>query len=330
MQESKRWQVGPWSITPERLAIAGGLVALLIYPWLFKRSFPVHLMIVVFIYAGVATGWNILGGYAGQVSLGHAVYFGIGAYASAIALTKWGITPWVGMLIGGAIAVPVSMIIGYPCFKLGGRYFSIATLVLGEVMATIFLNWPWVGGAVGIFIPMVEESFRVMLFHSSKMPYYYITLVYMIFAIVVNLLIDRSQFGYYLRAIKGDPIAAHSLGINLTKYKLLAMAVSAFLGALGGALYGNYILYIDPTTVMYSTQSTLIMLIAAFGGMGSLFGPAIGALVLYPMGELTRAYLGGGGRAVNLLIYGALVLLVALYQPGGLMAWVAGFRRKRS
>jgi branched-chain amino acid transport system permease protein len=287
-------------------------------------------MIVIFIYAGVATGWNILGGYAGQVSLGHAVYFGIGAYASTVAATKWGITPWIGMLIGGIIAVLVSMVIGYPCFKLGGRYFSIATLVFGEVMFTLFLNWQWVGGAVGIFIPMVEESFYAMQFHASKAPYYYIGLAFLVLAVAINYLIDRSQFGYYLRAIKGDEVAAHSLGIDLTKYKMMAMAVSAFLGAIGGTLYANYIMYIDPTTVMYSTQSTLIMLVAAFGGMGSLFGPTVGALVLYPMGELTRAYLGGGGRAGNLVIYGVLVLVVALYQPGGLVAWLTRLTRKRS
>jgi len=327
--EGNRVRSGRLAVAPQVAILALILVALVIYPWIFKRSFPVHLMIVIFIYAGVATGWNILGGYAGQVSLGHAVYFGLGAYASTVLSTKWGITPWLGMFVGGAIAVLISLLIGYPCFKLGGRYFSIATLVLGEVMATIFLNWKWVGGAVGIFIPMVEESFLAMQFHSSKIPYYYIALVFMVVAVVINYLIDKSQFGYYLRAIKDDPVAAHSLGINLTKYKLMAMSVSAFLGAIGGTLYGNYVMYIDPTTVMYNTQSTLIMLFAAFGGMGSLFGPTLGTFVLYPMGELTRAYLGGGGRAVNLIIYGALVLVVALYQPGGLVAWLKRLTRKR-
>ncbi len=303
-------------------------VGLVIYPFLFDTSFPLHLMIMILIFATVATGWNILGGYAGQVSLGHAVYFGIGAYTSTLLFMNWKVTPWLGMIVGGIAAIGVSVLIGYPCFRLGGRYFTIATLVLGEVMATIFLNWPAVGGAVGLFIPMVPEGFWNMQFHSSKLPYHYVALAFLAASIATTYWIDHSQIGYYLRAIKGDPDAARSLGISTIKYKLLAMAFSAFFAALGGTLYAQYVLYIDPGSVMPATISSLVTLIAALGGMGSLWGPTLGALVLIPVAELTRAYLGGGGRALNLVIYGAIVVIVAVFQPEGLIALPKRFRRR--
>ncbi len=329
MTASKGLREGVRGLNRKSVAVAILLVVIMVYPFLWKQSFPLHLMIMILIFAIVATGWNILGGMAGQVSLGHAVYFGVGAYTSTVLFMYYGVTPWLGMLAGAAVAVVVSAVIGYPCFLLGGRYFTIATLVLGEAMMTLFLNWPWVGAAVGLFIPMKPESFITMQFHSSKLPYHYIALAFLALAIGVCELINRSQFGYYLRAIQGDPDAAESLGINITKYKLLAMAFSAAFAAIGGTLYAQYILYIDPTTVMFSTVSSQISLLAALGGMGSLFGPTLGAFVLIPLAEISRAYLGGGGRALNLLVYGVLVVLVTIFQPDGLISLGKRFRRSK-
>ena len=329
MQQRTGVRVGRFTITWRIVLVAAISLVFLAFPIVVHSKYLHHLMIVLLIFATAATGWNVLGGFGGQVSLGHAVYFGLGAYAAAVVFMKWGVTPWVGMIIGGVVAVLVSMVIGYPCFQLGGRYFSMATLVLGEVVMTIFLNWPWVGGAVGLFMPMVPESLYSLQFHSSKLPYYYIALGLLGIAILMNYAIDRSQMGYYLRAIKDDPVAARSLGINLTKYKLLAMAVSSLLAAVAGSLYAQYLLYIDPLSVMVNTISTQIMLIAALGGMGSIFGPLIGALVLIPIGELARAYFGGGGRAVNLIIFGALVIIVAIYLPGGLVTLPKRLRRRQ-
>jgi len=312
--------------------IAGGLAGLfiLIFPLLFTRPFPQHVMILIFLFAVLGQAWNLLGGYAGQVSFGHAVFFGMGAYTSTILLSYWNINPWLGMLAGAVVAVLVSIIIGYPCFRLKGHYFAIATLAAGEIIRILFVNWKWVGGARGLFVPMLDESLLNFEFHTTKVPYYYITLILCVASILVTRWIERSRPGYYLMAIKEDTDAARSVGVDTTRYKLFAMIISAFFTALGGTLYAQYVLYIDPDSVLLLSLSTRICLIAVLGGTGTLWGPLIGAAILIPMSEFTRIYLGGGGRGIHLVVYGALIILVAVFEPGGLMALVKRFRRRQA
>lgn len=311
---------------PAAIILAAVGLLFLAFPFLFTRPFPQHLMILIFLFAMLGQAWNIVGGYAGQVSIGHAVFFGMGAYSSTVLVSRWGVNPWLGMLVGAAVAVATSMVIGYPCFRLMGPYFVIATIAAGEIVQILFINWEWVGGARGLFVPLLEESLLNFQFHSTKLPYYYIAFAMLVLSILVVRWIERSRLGYYLRAIKEDLDAARSLGINATKYKLVAMAISALLTALGGTFYAQYVLYIDPASVMPLSLSIQVCLIAILGGVATLWGPPIGALILIPMAEFTRVYLGGGGRAIHLVIYGALVVLVAVFQPGGLMALIRGMK----
>jgi branched-chain amino acid transport system permease protein len=308
------------------LLFAATAVFLLLFPAIFTLPFPQHIMIMIFLYATLAQSWNLIGGYAGQVSLGHAVYFGAGAYTSSLLMMKWGLSPWLGMLAGAGLAAGLSLIIGYPCFRLAGHYFAIATIAIGEIAQISMVNWKGGGGAVGLYLPILDESFTNFEFHSTKVPYYYIALGITAIVFLVTYLIEKSWLGFYFRAIKGDLDASRALGINVPKYKSIALAISAFFTAVAGTFYAQYILFIDPESVLPLMLSILICLVAILGGVASVWGPFLGALVLVPLSEYTRTYLGGGGRAIDLMIYGGLIVLIARFQPEGLMGMIKKFR----
>ena len=316
----------------QRLATAGGLVALLavlVFPLIFTLPFPRHVMIMIFLYGMLAQAWNILAGYCGQISLGHAVFFGAGAYTSTVLVRQLGLTPWAGMLAGAVLAVALSQVIGYPVFRLRGHYFAIATIAVGEIVQTAVINWDWLGGARGLFVPIRRpDSFVNFQFNESKQTYYYIALALLGLALWLTRRMERSRTGYYFRAIREDQDAAASLGIPVARYKQRAMALSAGLTALGGTFYAQYILFIDPESVLPLSLSILICLVAVLGGVGTLWGPPIGAAILVPLSEGTRVYLGGTGKAIDLLIYGALIMLISVIQPGGIMALAHRGRRR--
>ena len=311
-----------------RLAI-GSVLALVVlgFPFAVRLPFPQHLMIMIFLYAAMAQAWNILSGYCGQISLGQAVFFGVGAYTSTLLLVKGGVSPWIGMAAGAAAAAGIALLIGYPCFRLAGHYFAIATIAVGEIVQTLFINWGWAGGAVGLYVPILPEGIGNLEFHTTKVPYYYIALAIAALAFGAAAAIERSKMGYYFRAIKNDPVAARSVGIRITRYKLAAVAVSAFLTAIPGAFYAQYVLFIDPESVLPIMLSILICLVAVLGGAGTLWGPLLGPAVLLPLSEGTRVYLGGGGKALDLMIYGALIVLISIFEPGGLMGLARRLRR---
>jgi len=302
----------------------------LIYPLIFTLPFPRHVMIMIFLYATLGLAWNMIGGYAGQISLGHALFFGIGAYTSTLMLMKLGASPWVGMLVGGILSIGVSFIIGYPCFKLAGHYFAIATIAIGEIAQVWMLNWDWAGAAVGLTLPILPESLANLEFHSTKAPYYYIAFGLLILGLLATYGIDRSKLGYYFKAIKGDLEAARSLGINVTKYKFYALALSAFFTSICGSFYAQYVLFIDPDSVFPLMLSIIVCLVATLGGVGTIWGPVIGAFILIPISEFTRIYLGGGGKGTDLIIYGLLIMVISIYQPFGVIGIAKRFQKKGS
>lgn len=304
------------------------LAAALAFPAVFTLPFPRHVMIMIFLYGSLAVAWNILAGYCGQISLGHAVFFGIGAYTSTLLVARAELSPWLGMAAGAALALLVSQLIGYPVFRLRGHYFAIATIAVGEIVQTLAINWDWAGGARGLFVPIKRpDSFVNFQFHQSKAVYYYIALGLLLLALGVTRRLEGSRHGYYFRAIREDQDAAASLGVHVAREKHRAIAVSAALTALGGTFYAQYVLFIDPESVMPLSLSILICLIAVLGGVGTLWGPVLGAAVLVPLSEGTRVWLGGSGKALDLLIYGGLIMLIATLQPAGLMGLARRFRR---
>ncbi|MHB0870551.1 MAG: branched-chain amino acid ABC transporter permease [Chloroflexota bacterium] len=310
------------------VALAALALFALVYPLIFTMPFQQHIAILIFVNALMAVGWNILGGYTGQVSLGNTIFFGVGAYASAVLLKDFLVSPWAGMLVGIGLSILLAIAVGYPCFRLQGHYFAIATIAVGEILYTTVINTQELGAAVGIQIPILPESWINMQFHD-KAPYYYISLAFLAMALLVVYRIERSKLGFYFRAIKEDQEGARALGINPTNYKLIAFIISAIFTSIAGSFYAQYVTFIDPYSTIYLMVSITMCLMAVLGGLGTLWGPVVGAAVLIGISESTRVMLGGTGQAIDLLIYGFLVIAFAVYQPNGLMGLLTGLLRRK-
>ena len=313
-----RW---PWLV----VVVLG--LAVLAFPLVARSESWINLGVLVLLYAALAQAWNILGGFAGQVSLGNAAFFGIGAYTSTVLLDRWNVSPWLGMVAGMLLATACAIIVGYPVFRLGGHYFAIATIALSEIALVLFSNWEFVGGAVGLSIPFVRgedrrptDSWAYLQFNESRLPYLLIALALAGLVTGAAVAVERSKIGYYLRAIKNDQQAARTLGVNVLAYKLVAIVLSAALTAVVGTFYAQYLLFIDPETTMRLELSVLIALVAILGGVGTVAGPLLGAAVLIPLSEVTRSRLGGGGNTLDLVLYGGLIILISIFQPNGLVA----------
>jgi branched-chain amino acid transport system permease protein len=299
------------------------LLGLCVLPLPIHDVYTQNLIILTLLFAGLAQAWNILGGYCGQISLGHALYFGIGAYVSTLLYLRLGIPPTFGMFAGGLVAAIAALLVGWPCFRLSGHYYAIATVVIGEIGYLLFLNWDFVGAANGLYVPFKGESLIDLQFRTSKLPFHYVTLTYAALCWLVAWAVEGSRYGFAWRAVKDDVVAARSLAVRIFPSKMLAAAVSGLLTGIGGAIYAQYVGYLDPESMMAGTLSILIALPAVLGGVGTLWGPLLGAAVLTPVSELSRSYLGGSGRGVDLMIYGALIVAVALARPAGLVSLFA-------
>ena len=304
------------------------LVAALLAPVFVTNASHLNLLILVLMAAQLGVAWNLLGGYAGQVSLGHAAFYGIGAYTSTLLLLNFGINPWLGMLAGGLVAALLSLAFGWSCFRLKGHYFAMATIAVAEIVQIVFTNWEYGGAAVGLTVPMAHEGWGRLVF-ADKLPYYWIALGLLVATLAATAWIERSRIGYYLRAIKDEPDAALSIGINIARYKQIALSLSAFFTALGGSFYAQKELYIDPGSVLSTALSIKMALVAILGGIGTLFGPVLGSVVLTTIEELTRAIFGGTGRGTDTIIYAALIIAIAVFYPSGLIGWWRGWSQKR-
>jgi len=307
-------------------AIVFALIALV--PRFVSDVYMMNVLILTLLFAALSQSWNLLGGYCGQVSLGHALYFGIGAYATSLLYVKFGITPWGGLLAGGIIAALIALALGYPCFRLKGHYFSIATIVIAEIGLLLFHNWDYAGAALGIQWPFTPDSWWTLQFARDKAPYFYFALGLFAVTWLVTFSIVESKWGYWWRAVKDNAEAAESLGVTIFRSKMAAAAISAFFTAVGGGFYAAFVSYIDPDSVMHFRFSLLMALPAVLGGVGSLWGPAIGALILIPLAELSRSYLGGSGSGLDLVIYGGLVMIVSLTRPEGILSFIKPIKRE--
>ncbi|MGZ3533958.1 MAG: branched-chain amino acid ABC transporter permease [Thermodesulfobacteriota bacterium] len=300
--------------------ILSGVIAfvlVMIFPLVIRNTFAQHVMILFFMFGMMGVAWNIMGGYAGMFSFGQVAFFGIGAYTSSFLLITYHVNPWIGLVGGGLVAALVGAAIGYPCSNLRGHYFAIASIAFGEIVRTHFNNWKLIGAAEGLSLPMLSEGFKNFMFHSSKLPYYYIMFAFLLISLLVCYLISTSKMGYYFRAIKESHDVAKVLGINVVWYRLVAIMISAFLTAMAGTFYAQYVLYIDPESVMLLATSVQVVLISMLGGAGSVMGPVIGAVILIPISEFTRVWLGHKGTGIDMLIYGFLITLISVYQPKG-------------
>jgi branched-chain amino acid transport system permease protein len=305
------------------VAAAAALGILLLLPLAVKDEYYLHVLIGIMFFAYMASAWNIVCGYTGQLSLGHSALCGIGGYISTLLFINAGITPWLGMLVGGVCATGVGVLVGWPCFRLRGPYFALTTIAFAEILRIWTENTEeFLGiqlrGAQGISVPLRGE--RPWLFQfDGKVPYYYIILCMLLGVMAVTWWMERSRMGFYLKAIRGDQDAAEALGINSTRYLLSAMALSSFLTALGGSFYAQFFRYINPERNMGLDLSIELALMGIVGGQGTVLGPVLGAFLLTPAGEITRATLGGKFPGLHLVIYGLVLILAMLFLPKGLI-----------
>ncbi len=300
---------------------AGGAAlgaALLAYPLVLTSAFEQRLGALVLLYAIGASAWNIVGGYAGLISVGHAVFFGCGAYGALACYRYLGLPPIGGLPVGVAASVMIAAAIGVPTLRLSGHYFSMATIAVAELARLVVSNSEWLGGAQGLSGPPVPRTIADLSFISA-LPYYYLFLVVFAAVLALTWRIERSRMGFYLRAIRDSERAARSLGVGAPRYKLYAYMLSAAITAVAGALYATMIGFVDPESGLGILVSVKMLIMAALGGAGLLLGPFVGAVILVPLEELSNNLLGGGGTGLTFVVYGAIIIVIARVQPGGML-----------
>jgi branched-chain amino acid transport system permease protein len=293
-----------------------GFVLIAAWPLLVHDVFYQRVGALVLLAAISASAWNLLGGYAGQVSVGHAVYFGTGAYASLVMYTELGWPPIAGAPVGMAVSIGIALVVGTPTFRLRGHYFSMATIAAAELARILAANWLLLGAAVGLMGPPRPRSVADLSF-ISPVPYHYLFLTVLVVLLGLTWWMQRSRMGFYLAAIRGGDRAARSLGVPVLRYKLYALMLSAAFTSVAGSLYAVMVGFIDPDSALGILISVKMLIVAALGGAGTLFGPLVGAIILVPLEETTNALFGGGGTGITFIIYGAIIVLVARFQPGG-------------
>lgn len=304
------------------------LILLIAIPFIARSPFILHILILMFLFIALGEAWNLIGGYAGQLSLGHAAFFGLGAYTSFLLHVRYGTSPWLGMFLGGLVAVVFALLIGAICFRLRGPYFALATIALAEVLRLVVVNWSSVTqGAEGIVVSKVPTLTIPNLFtvqFGSKLPYYYLILLISSAIVFSTYKIANSKVGFFLLAIKNNQDASESLGVDTTRYKLIALIISAFFTGILGAFYAFFVLFIDPESVLEISLSIKIVLVALIGGTATVIGPVVGGALIVLLSETLRGYFA----TAHLLIYGSLVILVVLFMPDGLVGALSSLRKR--
>jgi len=303
---------------------------MLVLPLMIKSSFALEILIRILLFAFIGTAWNLLGGYAKQLSLGHAAFFGLGAYTSTILEIKFGVSPWIGMFAGGFIGMLASLPMGWLCFRLKGPYFTISTIATANVLMLIFLKFrDFAWGAEGTTIPNLGHAPLMMQF-ETKTPYYYVVLGLLFSALVITAWIERSRVGYYLVALGEDEDAAEASGINVNKVKRNIFMISAFLTGLAGTFYTQYIYFIDPQTAFNFNISIEAALVSIVGGVGTLWGPVIGTMLLETTSALLQSWFGNSIGGIQLTIYSLILMAVILWRPTGIVGYLKEIYQRRS
>lgn len=288
----------------------------------FLKPYLLHVMILIFFYAYLGQSWNILGGFTGQMSFGHAAFFGLGAYTSSLLFFHWGITPWLGMIAGGFVGMLFGLGVGWICFRYGlkGAFFALVMLAFAEMLRLIFTNVIALGAAQGVLLPL-RGSDPLNFQFQSKISYYYVVFIMMVLVTLYTLRLSKSKMGSYFRAIRENETAAEALGIDVFKYKMKAMGISGFFTAIGGTFFAQYYLHIDPIITYGVGNSVEILLRPIIGGSGTVLGPILGAFVLTPAAELSREFLKGY-TGFDLMLYGIILMVVIIYLPYGILGWL--------
>jgi branched-chain amino acid transport system permease protein len=315
-----------------KAAVGAAVAVLLVLPLVpsLFGSYAVTLFTLIFFYAFLGQAWNVVGGYAGQLSAGHAAFVGVGGYTAAVLAAETGLTPWLGMFVGAGLAAVLGAIVGFLGFRFGlrGFYFVLLTVAFAEICRIIVANTEAVGGALGYYITFTGNP-RQFQFQDPR-AYYYIALGLMLAATGLVAWLARRRFGIYLAAIREDETACEAAGVDTFRYKMLAMLLSSFLTGVGGTFYAFYLFSLQPNTVFGVPLSVEIIIRPIVGGAGTVLGPVVGSFILSPLAEIARHYFSQGGwHGAHLVVYGALLIAVVLFLPEGAYPRLARAVRRR-
>jgi branched-chain amino acid transport system permease protein len=310
----------------------------------FASQFQLSLLISLLYWAYLGTAWNIMGGYAGLFSFGHAAFFGIGAYTSTVLYLNYDVLPWFGMLVGAALAALFGAAMGFLTFRFGvkGHFFALATFAIAEMLRLIASDWEFLNASIGLSLPVIGgDSWPKMLFERSPVNYYIVILGMLVLGTLLSIWIYRSKLGYYLQAIREDEDAAAALGVHTLRYKIIVVAISAGLTAMGGSFFAQRFTFIDPTLVFGVSVSIAILLRPIFGGAGTIWGPIVGAIVITPLEELSKSFVRNppsflsfieGRSGVDVMLFGVIIIIVVIFMPGGLVGtipiWIERLRNR--
>lgn len=308
------------------LVIAIIIFTLHFLPWVAPNT--IHLTIMMFLFAVMGQGWNILGGYAGQASFGHTVFFGTGAYISTMLYLRLGLTPWIGIILATITGVLLGIFIGALSFRYGlkGPFFALIMLAFAEIFHMVSLGWGFIGGAEGLLIPLEGNAPLKMQFLDKK-AFYFLSLWMVIGSLYLVWRLERTKIGLYFLACREDHDAAEALGVNTFKAQLIAIALSAGITSMAGTIYAQYLLYIDPDSVFGMLNSVEIMIRPIIGGAGTVFGPLLGSLILTPLAEYSRLALQSYS-GVYLMWYGLILVIVIIFLPNGLMGLLKSIQNR--
>jgi branched-chain amino acid transport system permease protein len=288
------------------------------------NDYYLNIIVMTFLWAALSGAWNLMAGYGGLVSLGQSAFFGIGAYTTAVLYSTYGISPWIGLVAGVVLTSSTAVLISWPCFRLRGAFFSLATMVFPIVMEIVANNWKSVTrGPSGIAMPFKPSLSNFMF--ESRWAYLAAAFALMMIVYAITRWIHRGRLGLYLIAMRDDQDAAESLGVEPVRVKLLITMISAALTSVGGFLYAQYILFLDPPSVFSINISVQIALFSLIGGLSTPLGPIVGSVIMTPLDGILSTFLGGGPR---LLIYGAVLLAVVLIAPQGVVGAFKAWRQK--
>lgn len=295
------------------------LVLAVIVPPLLP-SYYLHIVILALVYVALASAWNIVGGMAGQISLAHSLFIGTGAMLSTALLLKLGVNMWLGLVISAVISGVMGAMIAWIDFRfqLGHLSFVLITMAFAEMGTVIVEGWDFLGGASGLLLPQDKGNFLAFQF-GGGIGAFWVMLVLAIASILINVAILNAPLGYYLRTIRDNENAARAIGVNILRYKIAAMVISAMLSSVIGTAYVRYLTFADPYLLVSPIIVIEIVLFATVGGLGRAYGPAFGALLLVPLGEILRGKLGGTLPGLHYFIYGVVVIAVILMSPRGLL-----------
>ena len=313
-----------------RLILIGilGLSALLLVPMFFRAAFPIHIGTLIFFYIALTSAWNIPA-FGGKLSLGHASFFGIGAYSAAILYVKYGVSPWLGMVVAVAATLLGGVVMSVPLIRLRGPFFTLASIAFAEALRMVAIDWrSLTNGSVGLNIPY-RPGWGNLTFTSGK-PFYYIALFLALAMVALTYRLRHSALGYHLRAAASDEEAAGALGVNTSRAHFLAMMWSSGSTAVIAVFYTFFNYVLEPNTVfsltLYSLQPALNGII---GGFGTVWGPVIGAILMTPLGEFLRFYLGTIQQGLNFVVYGIMLIATVNFMPGGIVSLLSPFFEKR-